>query len=137
MMLASGSNLSPTICTIFSASFKVKSELPEMLIKAPLALEMSMSNNGLLNASCTDSIALSPDSDSPIPIIAIPEPFMIELMSAKSKLISPGLVMSSVIPLTALPKISSEAMKALFKGRLGATSNNLSLGITITVSAFS
>ena len=96
-----------------------------------------MSNNGLLNASCTDSIALSPDSDSPIPIIAIPEPFMMELMSAKSKLISPGLVMSSVIPLTALPKISSEAMKALFKGRLGATSNNLSLGITITVSAFS
>ncbi len=38
------------------------------------------------------------------------------------------------MPLTARPNISSETMKALFKGRLGATSKSLSFGITITVS---
>ena len=41
------------------------SELPAILIKAPVALEISISNNGLLNASWTDSNALSPESDSP------------------------------------------------------------------------
>ena len=134
-MLASGSNLSATTWTIFSASCKVKSELPDMLTNAPVAFEISISSNGLLNASCTDSNALSPESDSPIPIIAIPEPLIILLISAKSKLTRPLLVINSVIPLTALPKISSETMKALFKGKFGATSNNLSLGIIITVSA--
>ena len=108
-----------------------------MLTNAPVAFEMSISNNGLLNASCTDSRALSPDSDSPIPIIAIPEPPMILLMSAKSRLTRPFLVISSVIPLTALPNISSDTMNALFNGKLGATSNNLSFGMIITVSAAS
>ena len=106
-----------------------------MFINAPLALDISRSRSGLFKASCTDSMALSPESDSPIPIIAIPEPFIILLMSAKSKLTRPGLVMSSVIPFTALPKISSATINALFIGKLGATSSNLSLGITITVSA--
>ena len=129
--------MSATTWTIFSASCKVKSELPDMLTNAPLALEMSISNNGLLKASCTDSNALSPESDSPIPIMAIPDPLMMLLISAKSRLIRPSLVINSVMPLTALPKISSDTMKALFKGKFGATSNNLSLGMTITVSAAS
>ena len=59
------------------------------------------------------------------------------LISAKSKLTIPGLVISSVIPLTALPKISSETKNALFNGRFGATSNSLSFGMIITVSAAS
>ena len=59
---------------------------------------------------------------------------MMDLISAKSKLTRPVLVMSSVIPFTALPRISSETMKALFKGRFGATSKSLSFGITMTVS---
>ncbi len=106
-----------------------------MFIRAPLAFDMSRSNRGLFKASCTDSMALSPESDSPIPIMAIPEPFIILRMSAKSRLTRPGLVISSVIPFTALPNSSSATIKALFIGRLGATSRSLSLGITITVSA--
>ena len=50
IMLASGSNLSATTWTIFSASCNVKSELPDILTNAPVAFEISISNNGLLNA---------------------------------------------------------------------------------------
>lgn len=137
IMFASGANSSDMTCTIFSASCSVRSELPEMFISAPLALDMSRSSSGLCSAAFTDSSARSPESDSPIPIIAIPEPFIMLLMSAKSRLTSPFLVISSVIPFTARPSISSATVNDFSIGRLGATSSSLSFGITITVSAAS
>src|SRR2546428_147705 len=78
---------------------------------------------------------MSSRSLSPSPIIATPPPFMIVLMSLKSRFTRPGFVMTSVIPLIARIRTSSATLNAAFKARRGTSSRSLSFGITTTVSA--
>ena len=85
-------------------------------------------------ALLTASIARFCESASPMPINETPPSTIIAFMSAKSKLTNPDLVTSSVVPLTAFVKISSAILKAVCNGSSGANSNNLSLGITMSVS---
>ena len=66
--------------------------------RAPLILLSS--SKGLFNAACAAFIARSSPELSPVPIIALPMSPMIDLMSAKSRLIIPGFVIKSVIPHT-------------------------------------
>ena len=110
---------------------------PTTLISTPVASEISTSSNGEFNASSIASVARSSESssDSPRPIRATPAPFMIVLISLKSRFTSPGLVIISVIPFIALIKSSSATLKARFIERFGQTFRSLSLGMTITVSA--
>ena len=72
-----------------------------MLIKTPFApLKEISSNNGLAIAFSAACIARSSPEASPVPIIALPISSITARTSAKSKLISPGLTIKSVIPFT-------------------------------------
>ena len=110
---------------------------PITLIKAAVAPVISTSSSGERSAFLMESVALSSESDSPTPIMAIPPCSITVLTSAKSRLTNPGRVISSVIPLTARIKTSSETLNACASGRRGTTSKILSFGMTITVSATS
>jgi len=68
-----------------------------MLINTPLApLSDTSSSSGLFTAaSAARSARLSP-SLSPVPIMALPMPFMTARTSAKSRLIRPGMTIRSV-----------------------------------------
>src|SRR5437016_2196689 len=124
-----------TISATFSASATLMSFPPVTFTRAPVAPLISTSMRGELIASSIDSSARLSVSDSPSPIIATPPPFMIVLMSLKSKLTRPGFVMTSVIPLIARMSTSSATLNAAFNARRGTSSSSLSVGITTTVSA--
>src|SRR6266540_1240648 len=96
---------------------------------------MSTSISGELIASSIAASERSSRSLSPSPIIATPPPFMIVLMSLKSRFTSPGFVITSVIPLIARISTSSATLNAAFRARRGTSSRSLSFGITTTVSA--
>ena len=82
---------------------KLPSEV--ILINNPFASFTSiLSNNGLSIACWVASSARSMPSAIPLPIIVEPAFDITLLTSAKSKFISPGFVISSAIPLTALSK---------------------------------
>src|SRR5213594_841424 len=124
-----------TISATRSASDTLMSFPPVTFTRAPVAPVMSTSIRGELIASSIASSARVSRSDSPRPIIATPPPFMIVLMSLKSRLTSPGFVMTSVIPLIARISTSSAILNAAFNARRGTSSRSLSFGITTTVSA--
>ena len=107
---------------------------PVIFTKAPEASEISTSKRGFWIAFSTDSTARCSESDSPIPIKETPPFDITALTSAKSKFTKPEVVTSSVVPLTAFVKISSEILNAVCKGKSGANSKSLSFGITIKVS---
>ena len=80
-------------------------------------------------------MALFSPEASPVPIMARPMLFMIVFTSAKSKFISPGTTIKSVILLTPACKTSSAIEKASAKVVFSsATLNKFWLGITIVVS---
>ncbi len=85
-------------------------------------------------AFSTLSTALFSVSLSPTPISATPPLPITALMSAKSRLTRPALVTSSATPFTLLVSISSATLNAVCNGKSGASSSNLSLGITMSVS---
>src|SRR5436309_10494442 len=124
-----------TISDTFSASATLMSFPPVTLTRAPVAWLMSTSIRGELIASSIASSERLSRSDSPRPIIATPPPFMIVLMSLKSRFTRPGFVMTSVIPLMPRISTSSATLNAAFKARRGTSSRSLSFGITTTVSA--
>ena len=105
-----------------------------MFTKAPVAFEISTSRRGFWIAFSTASNALFVLSDSPMPISETPPLDITALTSAKSRFTKPVVVTSSVIPLTAFVRISSAILKAVCKGKSGASSRSLSFGITIRVS---
>ena len=116
MMLASGSTSSRTRLAASSTSNRVMSGPPVMLIKTPLAPFMEMSSNsGLEIAASAASIERRSPAPSPVPIIALPISPMTERMSAKSRLISPGMTIRSVTPRTPEYKTSSAILKASAK----------------------
>ncbi len=125
-----------TSSTMAYASLSWKSCPPVILMSAPAAVARLTSRRGLLMALCMASIARSCVSLSPTPIMAMPEFFMIVLRSAKSRLMSPGRVMSSVMPMIAFASISSASLNAVIMGRSGAKSKSLSFGITMSASVF-
>src|SRR3989440_255423 len=121
-----------TFSPTFSASETLMSSPPVTFTRAPVAALMSTSIRGELMASSIDSSARLSVSDSPRPIIATPPPFMIVLMSLKSRFTRPGFVMTSVIPLMARMSTSSATLNAAFNARRGTSSRSLSFGITTT-----
>src|SRR5207249_3684458 len=79
-----------TISATFSASATLMSFPPVTFTRAPVAALMSTSIKGELIASSIASSERLSRSDSPRPIIATPPPFMIVLMSLKSRFTRPG-----------------------------------------------
>ncbi len=135
IIFASEFSLFPTASTIDLHSSRLMSFPPIILIKAPVAFETSTSSNGLSIAFSTASVALLfVLSDSPIPISETPPSTITAFTSAKSRFTSPEVVTSSVIPFTALVRISSAILNAVCNGKFGASSSSLSFGITIKVS---
>ncbi len=73
-----------------------------MLIRMPRAPSMlASSRSGDEIAFCAASMARVGPEAMPVPIRAIPMPLMMVRTSAKSRLISPGMVIKSEIPCTA------------------------------------
>ena len=94
---ASESTSALTLLTASSTSKRVKSFPPVILINKPFApLREYSSIRGLFKASSAALVALLSPSDSPVPIMALPIPFITVSTSAKSKLIKPGLTIRSV-----------------------------------------
>src|SRR5438093_1245447 len=81
-----------TISATFSASATLMSFPPVTFTRAPVAALMSTSIRGELIASSIASSERLSRSDSPRPIIATPPPFMIVLMSLKSRFTRPEFV---------------------------------------------
>ena len=101
IIVASGSTSSRMRFAASSTSNKVMSIPPVMLMRTALApfIELS-SRSGLLIADSAASMALVSPEASPVPIIALPISDITARISAKSRLISPGLIMRSVTPQT-------------------------------------
>jgi len=132
---------SPTSWWILSEasviSFIVRSLVQVMFIRTPLAPVMETSSrSGWEIAFSAASIALFSPLATPIPINAIPAFDMVVLTSAKSRLISPGTIIKSVIPFTEWCRISSAFLNMeIMVASFGAIPRNLSFGMVITVSA--
>ena len=136
MMLASSSTSSLIRLAASSISNKVMSAPPVILINTPFApcIEQS-SNNGFARACSAALIALSSPSASPVPIMAFPLSSIIDLISAKSKLINPGIIIKSVIERTPAYNTLSAITKASTKvGFLSAILNKFWFGITMILS---
>ena len=134
IILALGLMREWTSSTTFWASVTVMSGPPVTFTRAPLASEMSTSRSGELMAMLMASVARSSSLASPRPIIATPPERMMVLMSLKSRLTRPGLVMISVMPLMERMSTSSATLKAALRGNRGLMDRSLSLGITMAVS---
>ena len=81
------------------------------------------------------SSARSSPDPTPMPMSAEPAPVMIERTSAKSRLMSPGVVMSDVIPSTPWNRTWSAIRKASTMGVVGSdTWSSRSFGTTMSVS---
>ena len=116
MMLASGSTSSRIRLAASSTSNRVRSMPPVMLMRTPRApfIETSSSKGLLMAASAASTARFSP-SASPVPIIALPISDITERISAKSRLMRPGLTMRSVTPRTPQSSTSSAILKASAK----------------------
>ena len=107
-----------------------------MLINTPLAPFMDMSSNkGLAIADSAASKARRSPLASPVPIIALPISSITERISAKSRLMRPGITIKSVTPRTPEYKTSSAILKASEKVVFSfAIRNRFWFGIMISVS---
>ena len=100
MMFASGCATRVIASAAAFTSCRVRSVGPAIDSSTPFAPSIEDSSSGELMAALAASVARSGPDPSPIPINADPAPAMIDLTSAKSRLISPGVVMSDVMPST-------------------------------------
>ena len=99
---------------------------------------MVVSRSGDSTAILIASAAFSSPVPLPIPICAIPLSFITVCTSAKSRLITDGTLIRSVMPCTACCSTSSAFFRASgIVVRLSTISRSLSLGITINVSTCS
>ena len=107
-----------------------------MLIRMPLAPSTPpSSSSGELIACLAASFAASLPLAVAVPIIAKPMPLMMALMSEKSRLIRPGVVIMSEIPCTPCRSTSSAIRNASKKlVPRGTSSSSRLFGIEITVS---
>ncbi len=96
---------------------------------------METSSRGEEMAVLAASIALFSPLADPIPMRAVPESLSTLLISAKSKLIVPAVLIMSAIPSTACLRTSSTILKAsLTDIFLSITERSLSFGIAISAS---
>ena len=101
MILASASTSSRIRLAASSTSNSVMSCPAVIFISTPLAPLMDISSrSGLAIACSAASVARLSPSASPVPIMALPISLITDLMSAKSRLIRPGMTIRSVTPLT-------------------------------------
>ena len=138
MMLASWC---ATPCTTSAASFTSISprlEEPEMLSSMPWDRSIEDSSSGLEIAPRAAATARPSPVADPTPISALPASVSTVRTSAKSTLISPGVVMRLVMPPTPCISTSSAMRKALsMEVFSSAMAMSRSLGMTIRVSTFS
>src|SRR5580765_368054 len=91
----------------------MRSGPPVTLMRTPLAPFMvTSSSSGLEIAISAARMARSSPSASPVPIIALPISEITDLMSAKSRLIRPGITIRSVTPRTPACSTSSTMAQA-------------------------
>ena len=136
MITASLSTSRRTRLAASSTSNRVISRPPVTLINTARAPCMVMSSSsGLLIAASAACVArLSPDA-SPVPIMALPISLITARMSAKSRLIWPGLIIRSVTPATPWCNTVSAMWNASAKVvRSFASRNRFWFGMTISVS---
>ena len=100
IIFASESTLLVIILAASSTSYIPKSLPPVMLNSTPLAPSIETSNKGDSIAALAASIARFSPLPRPIPIKAEPASAIMLLTSAKSTLISPGVVTRSATPCT-------------------------------------
>ena len=98
MMLAFSSAHDSTVRAASSTSVRVRSEAPAMENSTREAPAMELSSSLELMACCAASSARVSPEAMPMPIMAEPAFFMTVRMSAKSRLMRPGMVMRSVTP---------------------------------------
>src|SRR5512137_686264 len=109
---------------------------PVMLMRTPWApsIDVSMRSGDEMAFSAASRARFSPVA-RPVPMKAMPMPFMTDLTSAKSRLMRPGLVMRSEMPWAAWRRMSSARRKASWTEVLRLTVwRSLSLGMAMTVS---
>src|SRR6185312_8629991 len=112
MMLASWWAASCTSEAASLISNRPRSLPPAIDISTPWAPSIDASRSGeLIAISAAFSERPSPRAE-PMPISAVPAPFMMLLTSAKSTLIRPGVVIRSVMPCTPLSSTSSALRNA-------------------------
>ena len=112
-----------------------RSDPPWMDSSTPWAPSMLASSNGLEMAISAAATARSSPREEPVPMSAEPAPDITDFTSAKSRLISPGVVMRSVIPCTPESRTWSAALNA--SSTLTCRSeidSRRSFGMTISVS---
>ena len=101
---------------------------------APSTLDSSSGEE--IAARAASAARFSPDA-VPMPISAVPDSRMTVRTSAKSRLISPGTVIRSVMPWTPWRRTSSAIAERLDdRGRRSTSSSSRSFGITSSVSTF-
>mmetsp|Transcript_30480 Transcript_30480/g.62041 ORF Transcript_30480/g.62041 Transcript_30480/m.62041 type:complete len:221 (+) Transcript_30480:67-729(+) len=137
IMLALSSSTSSVIrCAALSTSNKVISLPPVIFTNMPFAVLILMSpSKGLCNASSAALMARSSPSACPLPIIALPMPFITLCTSAKSKLMRPGETMRSVTLRT--PASSTSSARRNESARLVCWSTSWKMfwfGMTMSVS---
>ena len=99
MMFALLSTSSLILVATSSTSKRVRSSPPVIEIRRPCAPFIDTSSkSGFEMAASAASIALFSPEASPVPIIALPIPNIIDFTSAKSRLIKPSFTIKSVIP---------------------------------------
>ena len=113
IILASGSTSSRMRLAASSTSNNVMSMPPVMLMRTPRAPFIDTSSSkGFEIAASAASMARRSPSASPVPIIALPISAITVRMSAKSRLIRPGITIMSVTPRTPECRTSSAILKA-------------------------
>src|SRR5579862_6579380 len=117
-------------------SISVMSSPPATESRMPVAPVISSSMSGERSARSAASFARPSVADEkPMPMSAVPELLMIVRTSAKSRLMSPGSVMRSVMPCTPWRRTSSATLNASsIDVDLSSTSSSRSFGMTIVVS---
>ena len=137
MMLAFSSAQASTVRAASETSVSVRSGPPAMENSTREAPAMEDSSK-LEEVACwaASSARFSP-VEMPMPIMAVPASFMTVRMSAKSRLMRPGMVMRSVTPWIPGRSVSSQMRKAsIMDVFLSTISSRRSLGMTMRVSTF-
>ena len=112
MMFASGSAAARISSAASVTSNRARFDEPVMLNRMPWAPVMLTSSSGLAMAWRAASTARFSPVARPMPMSAEPASFMIVRTSAKSRLMSPGTVMMSLMPWTPWRSTSSTTRKA-------------------------
>ena len=135
IILAFGSTDSVIILAASWISNIPKSAPPAIEKRTPFAPFIEISKRGEFIAIFAASSALFSPLAVPMPIRAEPASVMIALISAKSILIIPGMVIRSEMPSTADFKTSSHMAKAVFAVvSLPIVERSLSFGMTMIAS---